>query len=453
MNSSPQTPVVSRKLFPTPWKIFWTALIVRLLYMTLARTYRVRPIDQHFGFAWEAGRIARALATGYGYADPFNGHTGPTAWLPPLYTLLIAGVFKIFGVYTAQSAWVLLALNCLMSAFIALAVYEIACRCYGARVALWSGWIWALYPAAMQYAVRWIWEMTLTTMLFAWILVLALRMRGVGDGPSSQQNQQTWPRWLFFGLLWGLLALSNSTPLIFLPVCALWIFFGAPDKKRLFGKAACAALVFCACLAPWMVRNQFAFHHFIPLRGNFGAEFYLGNGPGSSGLLMAYDHPFMDKEQLQLYAELGEVKYAAYRGHLGMDYVRAHPRHYAGICLLRFYYFWISVVHPFDDSVLVEFVRVLNFSFASVAGLLGLALSLKRRIPASKLFLGAFILMPLPYYIVVVHARFRHPLEPLICVLGVYLFQSAEPGWVGNWLRGSWLARKLRRLTPLFRLG
>jgi hypothetical protein len=31
-----------------------------------------------------------------------------------------------------------------------------------------------------------------------------------------------------------------------------------------------------------------------------------------------------------------------------------------------------------------------------------------------------------PYYIVTVHARFRHPLEPLICILGVYLFQSAE---------------------------
>jgi hypothetical protein len=26
-----------------------------------------------------------------------------------------------------------------------------------------------------------------------------------------------------------------------------------------------------------------------------------------------------------------------------------------------------------------------------------------------------------------VHARFRHPLEPLICVLAVHLFQSATP--------------------------
>jgi hypothetical protein len=34
-------------------------------------------------------------------------------------------------------------------------------------------------------------------------------------------------------------------------------------------------------------------------------------------------------------------------------------------------------------------------------------------------------LLPVSYYLVTVHARFRHPLEPLITVLGVYLFQAA----------------------------
>ncbi len=38
----------------------------------------------------------------------------------------------------------------------------------------------------------------------------------------------------------------------------------------------------------------------------------------------------------------------------------------------------------------------------------------------------AFLLLPLVYYGVAAHARFRHPLEPLMVVLGVYLFQSAR---------------------------
>ena len=64
------------------WRMFWLGLVVRLLYVTLAHTYRMRVYDDHFEFGWEAGRIARALATGFGFADPFNGHTGPSAWTP-----------------------------------------------------------------------------------------------------------------------------------------------------------------------------------------------------------------------------------------------------------------------------------------------------------------------------------------------------------------------------------
>ena len=49
------------KAFSAPWMIFWVAFAVRLAYVMLAHTYRVRPYDDHFGFGWEMGRIARAL--------------------------------------------------------------------------------------------------------------------------------------------------------------------------------------------------------------------------------------------------------------------------------------------------------------------------------------------------------------------------------------------------------
>jgi 4-amino-4-deoxy-L-arabinose transferase-like glycosyltransferase len=435
-----------------PWRLFWVAFAVRLLYMTLAHTYRIRPYDDHFNYAWEAGRIAKSLVTGYGYSDPFATpwmpHTGPTAWLPPLYPLLIAAVFRVFGIYSATSAWVLLAINCILSAATALAVWEIAARCFNRRVALWSGWLWALYPAAMQYAVRWVWETSLTTALFAWVLVLALRMRHIGEqqpeasrspfsDPSSAaqpttNNQQPTPQpatsWLLFGLLWGLIALSNSTLLLFLPVCGLWLLIGAwPDRvthlQALRG-ASLATLIFIACIAPWTLRNWQAFHAFIPMRGNFGAELYMGDGPGSTGLLMTFDHPHVAPDQLKLYAALGEVRYVALRGALARNFIDAHPAHFAKIVAKRIYFFWASV--PSDDPWPTETARILNFAFISLSGLFGLALALYRRTPAASLFAWAFLLLPLTYYLVTVHARFRHPLEPLMCVLGVYLFQSAD---------------------------
>ena len=69
----------------------------------------------------------------------------------------------------------------------------------------------------------------------------------------------------------------------------------------------------------------------------------------------------------------------------------------------------------------------MNFCFLSLAGLMGLALSLHRRVPATRLFAWAFLLLPIPYYFITSGARFRHPLEPLICILAVYLFQSTTP--------------------------
>jgi hypothetical protein len=75
----------------------------------------------------------------------------------------------------------------------------------------------------------------------------------------------------------------------------------------------------------------------------------------------------------------------------------------------------------------VEIGRVFNFAVISLCGLMGLGLALWRKVPAAGLMAWVFVLLPAPYYLVTVHARFRHPLEPLICILGVYLFQRAEP--------------------------
>jgi hypothetical protein len=416
----------AKTAFLTAWTVFWAAFLVRVAYMTLAHTYRFRPYGDHFQFGWEMGRIARALVTGYGFADPFRGHTGPTAWVGPLYPLLLAGVFRIFGVFTLKSAWVILTINSFFSALTTRTTYEIAARCLNRRVALWSAWIWALYPAAMQYAVRWVWEMSLSTWLFTLVIVLALRMRHVGE-PDGAHETRTLPRWLLFGFLWGTLALSNPSLLLFLPANGIWILRGTRNLRRQIAYATAAAVVCLGCIAPWAVRNALAFHRFIPMRANFGAELYLGNGPGAQGFLMEYNHPFQAPDQLRLYQQMGEVAYAQMRGRLARAAITANPGLFARNCIKRFYFFWISVPHPSDDAWYVESGRVANFAFASVAGLLGLALACKRKMPGVALFVWAFLTVPLIYYFVTVHARFRHPLEPLITVLAVYLFQSAQP--------------------------
>ena len=51
-------------------------------------------------FQTETGHIAYSVATGKGFSSPFQRDSGPTAWLTPVYPLIVTGIFKVFGVYT-----------------------------------------------------------------------------------------------------------------------------------------------------------------------------------------------------------------------------------------------------------------------------------------------------------------------------------------------------------------
>ena len=373
------------------------------------------------------GRVARALVTGYGYADPFVGHTGPTAWVPPLYPMLIAGVFRVAGVYTAASAWILLAINSVFSAAIVLAIYEIAARCYNRKVALWSAWLWAVYPAALQYAVHWIWEMSLTTMLFSFVLVLALRMRGIGEARASEDPQTT-SRWLLFGFLWGLIALSNSSLLLFLPACGLWILLGAPQKTGALVRATLASLVCLAVIAPWIYRNWTTFHAFIPMRSNLGAEFYAGSGPGSNGFPVVATLPLVERDpEVVQYKQLGEIAWVRQQGSKAKAYIAAHPAHYALITLKRIYFFWVSVPHSEDRSPAGEFLRELNYCFLEHHRLSRTS-SIAQE-PHSRCLAFHMCLPPAAAYLLFCNCEctFSTSLEPLIAILTVYLFQSARP--------------------------
>jgi len=427
--------------FRAPRSIFWVGFALRVACIAIGHTYRIRLIDDHFDFGFEAGRIARSLVEGHGYANPFNGVSGPTAWLPPIYPLLLALAFKLFGVYTNAAAFFVMTVDSLFSALIAPAVYEIAARCFDAYgiarrtsakvapVALWSGWLWAVYPAALQYAIHWLWEMSISTCLFTWTLVLALRLRGIGE--QERDGVRQWGRWAAFGALWGLTALSNASLLIGLPAAGLWIIWPklrAFRVKQVVAGPALAAVVLAAVMTPWWVRNVHTMHTFIATRSNFGAELYESTLPSHDAYPWGAALPLWPGDpKFQLYVHMGEVKYSEMRKEQAVARIRANPSYFWHRTLDRFLFFWDNVPHPLDRRPWVEYGRRLNFSFLSLAGLMGLGLALWRRVPGATLMGWMFLLLPVPYYFVTVQARFRHPLEPLITVLAVYLFRSTEP--------------------------
>src|SRR5215469_8454027 len=120
---------------------FWIvtiALLLRVAWIVLGHTYKFKTADNNFSFGWEMGRIGASLASGHGFSSPFGPPTGPTAWEPPLYPYLTAGVFLAFGIYTKASAFVLLTLNSSFSALTCIPIFRIARRIFSEKVAVCS---------------------------------------------------------------------------------------------------------------------------------------------------------------------------------------------------------------------------------------------------------------------------------------------------------------------------
>ena len=71
--------------------------------------------------------IAEALVAGKGFSDPFQVDSGPTAWMPPLYTFLLAVLIFIFKLKPVVTCVIIFLKNAVL-VFAGITVYEVAKR-------------------------------------------------------------------------------------------------------------------------------------------------------------------------------------------------------------------------------------------------------------------------------------------------------------------------------------
>ncbi len=399
----------------SPVWIAATAFILRVGWIVLGHTYRFKTTDNNFGFGWEMGRIAAALASGRGFSDPFGPLTGPTAWEPPLYPYLTAGVFLAFGIYSKAAAFVLLTLNSVFSALTCIPIFLIARRIFSKKVAVWSAWAWAVLPNVMFWSTRWIWETSLSALLLAIVFWLALTL----------EDRDGWQPWFAFGLLWGVVALDSTSLLSFLPASGLWVWYQRARRgKQSFAGVVLASVVFIGCILPWLVRNEKTFGTFIFIRDNFGAELRLGNGPGADGTWMEYLHPTQDVYALRQYEAMGELNYIAMRKRQALDYIRADVGRFAALCLMRFVYFWAGSPKATRPPWMSE-VKNSLFLASSILMFWGLARALRLGKPGAWLLFWLILTVPAIYYVVFPSPRYRVPIEPEMTILCVFLITEA----------------------------
>src|SRR5258708_17213746 len=103
--------------------------------------------------------------------------------MPPIYPSLLAGVFRLFGIYTKASALMILSLDSLFSALTCIPVFLIAQRSFGGRAAVQAGWAWAFFPYAIYFSADFIWVTTLATLMLAFLFLCALHLVDFTPGP------------------------------------------------------------------------------------------------------------------------------------------------------------------------------------------------------------------------------------------------------------------------------
>jgi hypothetical protein len=235
-----------------------------------------------------------------------------------------------------------------------------------------------------------------------------------------------WRSWILFGALFGIGALANPTMLAFLPFSGLWVWRqryrrGIPSLAGV----ALASVVFFLVLTPWVVRNYEVFGRFVFLRDDFGLQIRLGNGPYADGMLMAYLQPNLNKLELEKFQQMGEIAYAERCKRIAFDWIRTHPVRFAVISLKRFFYYWNGVPRATNSLAPVDF-RTSAFLAISVLALWGLGRALRQKRPAAWLFAGLVLTYPTIYYFVFPHARYRHPIEPELVILIVFLLSEIK---------------------------
>jgi hypothetical protein len=366
-------------------------------------------------FQTETGHIAYSLATGKGFSSPFQRDSGPTAWLAPVYPLILAGIFKIFGVYTRASFFLAIFLNIVFSSVTCVPIFYTGRRAAGLAVGIISAWLWALFPNAILIPFGWIWDTSLAALLVASILLATLEI-------AESDRRRAWGG---YGLLWGFALMTNPAVGLVFPVMLGWLAFRRGERARRdwgfrLKRPALAAFLALACCVPWTVRNFVVFHRFIPFRSNLAYELYIGNNENYDERRRGVPVITQDLETLR-YLRMGETAFMDEERQKAFRFIKSHPRMEMQLIAWRFVDFWIGVPDPWrtfgeTDSWLIRGILLGNL-LSSAGALMGVIVLFVRR-NAYAVPLAAFpIVFPVLYYVTHTSLRYRHPIDPLVMLL------------------------------------
>lgn len=367
----------------------------------------------------EYSRLALGLLENGRYVDALGR---PSAFWPPGYPLLLAGVYKLIG----QGAIVVYLVQSLVSAVTVALVYLLGCRLVGRRAAVLSALAAAAYPLFI-YSSGAFFPVTLQVALLASVVLLVL----IAAERDSRRAAAV------AGFLAGWAALTAASALPVAIVLLPWLVWArradgpggsvGSGRRRRRPRGAGLALAFLLpvvlLVGGWTLRNDRALGRPVPVSTNGGYNLWLGNYPGvkaSTG--NREDIPGMNEESAAIWggssteAERDRAFSAKARA-----YIAADPGRFLGLSLSKAAYLWALYPEPMTQDrprfALEKLASLLSYGLLLPFALVWLVRSLRRH-RGAVLVLLLFVVYTGVHAVVISKVRYRLPLDTFVIIYG-----------------------------------
>ncbi len=359
-----------------------------------------------------------------------EGYPDQPFYRAPLYPYFLAFLFKV----TDDSFYWTRLIQLVLGSFLALLVYFIALKLFDRRIAIWSGFITALYPTVIYFEATLLIEsiMPLLTALLVWQLYRCQQTLLVRD-------------FIIAGVLLGLAGLARPNILVLGPFLFVWMVLIIKPKlgwvKALARYGLIAAASFIVIL-PVTIRNYTTGNDSVFIAWQGGFNFFLGNNRSASGwsatvpgIDMSWEGSYNQAIALAEKVEDRDLKPSEvsdfwYRQ--AWNEIKDNPPYFISLQLRKLRLFINGFEIPNNQSTylareyswlarLLLFEKIFFFPYGILAPLaiIGVGFSIKRRDKFLLLYLVLISYVGTLMFFFVCD-RFRQPLIPILIIFAVY---------------------------------
>jgi 4-amino-4-deoxy-L-arabinose transferase-like glycosyltransferase len=307
------------------------AILVLALLLRLGFWFGVVGFDSDgWGDEPDYHRLAASVAAGEGLTSPLGE---PTAARPPLYPIILGGVYRVFG----DDPDVARAFQVLLGIVAVWLTYILARRLATPGGALLAALLAATNPALIYMSALIMSENIYILAILGVLLLLVRDARHV-------QRPATVSRYALVGALSGGAYLARPQMLFFAAfVGAAVLWTRALSWRGRLARVLVLAVAAAVVVAPWIVRNHEHFSAFLPSTTHGGITFYESNNeliptnPDFKGIVVIPRKTVPGWDELK---DLPEVEYNRRAFSMGFEFLRTHPGLSARMAWWKFLRFW-----------------------------------------------------------------------------------------------------------------